>query len=318
MNFFSILVSKYDDFYDRAPKNINLAAWLNGIDDIRPLVEAIRKEPDKDKRNALKKRLPAITPSGIFDGRGEDHLIQHSGLICLDFDGVDAERAKSLASVLPYVAFAGVSASGGGIYCLIPLKRPERHKNHFEALKKDMAAIGLNVDPICANVSHLRFYSFDDNPYLNPEAVAYDKEAAPKKKLNVDMNIPKRNDMEVAPDPVIIRLLAKIHKRKVDITATYADWLAVGGVLASMYGEGGRGLYHQFSWYHPEYKESRCDGQYDKCLAYASGFGVGLLMNVCKKYGVLLMANGDGNPPSSVSGGHRRRLNLIGEGRVNN
>ncbi len=293
MNFFKIEVSKYDDFRDRAPKNINLAAWLHGIDDLRPLVEAIRKEDDPVKAKALKKRLPAITPSGIFSGRGEDHLLQHSGLICLDFDGVDVDHGKNILSSLPYVAYAGRSASGGGIYCLIPLKRPERHKNHFEALKKDMAAINLHVDPICANVSHLRFYSFDDRPYLNPEAVAYDKIIEPAKRPV------KIGDVDA--DPVVIRLLSKVHFHKRDITATYSDWLAVGGVLASLYGEGGRGIFHQFSWYHPDYKESQCDNQYDKCLAYAGGFGIGLLMNVAKKYGVLL-ANGGG---SSIL--HRRR-----------
>ncbi len=295
MDFFRVEVSKYNEFYDRAPTNINLAAWLSGINHLRPLVEAIRKETNEVKRKALKKTLPAITPSGIFSGRGEDHLLNHSGLICLDFDNVDVDRAKYLLSGIKYVAYAGISASGGGIYALIPLKRPERHKMHFSALQKDMAAIGLHVDPICGNVSHLRFYSFDDHPYINPEAVAYEKVIEPAKR--------RINGSDA--DPIILRLLQKIHLKKKDITSSYADWLAVGSVLASMYGETGRGLYHQFSWYHPEYKESRCDRQYDKCLAYAGGYGVGLLLNIAKKHGVLV-ANGSGIHPSS-SGGLRRR-----------
>ncbi len=299
MNFFEIEVSKFKDFRDRAPKRINLAAWLSGIDDLRPLVEAIRKEDDPAKVKALKKRLPAITPSGIFSGRGEDHLIQHSGLICLDFDKVDVDRGKYILSGLPYVAYAGVSASGGGLYCLIPLKRPNALKKHFTALKKDMADIGLDVDPMCSNVSNLRFYSFDDKPYLNPDAVSYGKIIEP-----VERRTPKANDIN-GVDPLMMRLLAKIHFRKVDITSTYADWLAVGGVVASMYGEGGRGIFHQFSWYHPEYKESKCNAQFDKCLAYAGGFGLGLLLNVCQKYGVMV-ADGCGYP-SSASKGCRTR-----------
>ncbi len=53
----------------------------------KDLVLRIRNEKDKTDRNELKKQLPAICFSGTFNKRSDASLIEHSGLICLDFDG---------------------------------------------------------------------------------------------------------------------------------------------------------------------------------------------------------------------------------------
>jgi len=56
------------------------------------LVKEIRKEKDKEKRNILKQKLPAICFSGQFIKRNDDAISQHSGFICLDFDGFKLKR----------------------------------------------------------------------------------------------------------------------------------------------------------------------------------------------------------------------------------
>ena len=53
----------------------------------KELVKKIRLEKNKSERNELKKQLPAICFSGQFTKRADNSLSQHSGLICLDFDG---------------------------------------------------------------------------------------------------------------------------------------------------------------------------------------------------------------------------------------
>jgi len=52
----------------------------------KELVKRIRNEKDKSERNELKKQLPAICFSGTFTKRADSAIIEHSGLICLDFD----------------------------------------------------------------------------------------------------------------------------------------------------------------------------------------------------------------------------------------
>ena len=56
------------------------------------LVKKIRAEKDKGKRNDLKKNLPAICFSGQFKKRSDSSIENHSGLICLDFDGYKKKK----------------------------------------------------------------------------------------------------------------------------------------------------------------------------------------------------------------------------------
>lgn len=55
----------------------------------KELVKRIRLEQKKQERNELKKQLPAICFSGVFTKRNDSSIQEHSGLICLDFDGYD-------------------------------------------------------------------------------------------------------------------------------------------------------------------------------------------------------------------------------------
>ena len=58
----------------------------------KDLVKKIRAEKNKPERNELKKQLPAICFSGTFNKRADNSLIEHSGLICLDFDGYEKQK----------------------------------------------------------------------------------------------------------------------------------------------------------------------------------------------------------------------------------
>ena len=73
----------------------------------KDLVKRIRAEKNKSERNELKKNLPAICFSGIFNKRNDASIIKHSGIICLDFDGYDKKKElimyKETLSRDPYV-----------------------------------------------------------------------------------------------------------------------------------------------------------------------------------------------------------------------
>ena len=58
----------------------------------KELVEIIRNETKKDLRNEMKKRLPAICFSGEFSKRADNCIVEHSGIICIDFDGFRDEQ----------------------------------------------------------------------------------------------------------------------------------------------------------------------------------------------------------------------------------
>ena len=57
----------------------------------KDLVEKIRVETDKKAQNELKKKLPCICFSGIFEWRANAGIKSHSGLVALDFDGMNQD-----------------------------------------------------------------------------------------------------------------------------------------------------------------------------------------------------------------------------------
>ena len=73
-------------------RNINLV--LKRIQDgaSKDIVKKIRAEKDKSNRNILKQKLPAICFSGTFTKRSDKAIKEHSGLICLDFDGYKNDK----------------------------------------------------------------------------------------------------------------------------------------------------------------------------------------------------------------------------------
>ena len=266
---------------DTQPKEISLLRWLEGSPRLNGIVDQIRRESDKEKRTELKKQLPAITPSGLFSGRKDSDLIKHSGFIALDFDDCDPQKAKFTLSGIVNVFYAGLSASGRGVWALIPIRYPDHHHRHFQALQADFASLGLQMDTTCKNIARLRFYSYDSNPIFNMDAITYEKLAP------IPTYKPPRHDNR--DNDSLSALINKVVASKIDITQTYEDWYMIGAALASRYGEGGRSMFHAISQFHPEYNPGSCDRQYSRCLRYTPGVGPGMVFSIAQRYGILLV-----------------------------
>jgi len=145
---------------------------LNRIKDGKnsELVKRIRSEKNKSERNELKKKLPSICFSGIFNKRSDSALVEHSGLICLDFDGYEKkkdlteDRLKFEKNKFVFAVF--VSPSGNGLKVLVKIPRDsENHTKYFNSLKKHFAS--PYFDTTSKNVSRVCYESFDKQLYVN-------------------------------------------------------------------------------------------------------------------------------------------------------
>ena len=139
----------------------------------KDVVERIRKEKDKEKRNIIKKELPAICFSGEFSKRADNALVQHSGLICLDFDGFntvkDMNAAKKQMSSDEYIMSVFISPSGIGLKALVKIPSdPENHRGYFKSLEE---YFGMDeFDKSCKNESRVCYESYDPKIYVNYES----------------------------------------------------------------------------------------------------------------------------------------------------
>jgi hypothetical protein len=141
------------------------------------LINAIRMESDKAKRNELKKGLPAILFSGKFLKREDSAMIEHSGKIVLDFDNfkditeVSMWRKNLLKSYKNrFVNALFLSPSGLGIKIIVRIKpcTESEHKGYFKALQKYFN--DEHFDSNCSNVGRICYSSFDPDLICQPES----------------------------------------------------------------------------------------------------------------------------------------------------
>lgn len=148
-----------------------------------PEIKQIREAENKDLKAKLKRTLPAVTFSGLFENSHKaSELIKHSGFICIDIDSVDhangqsfdTQEMKTYLSKIDVVYFACLSVGGRGLMALVPIRYPERHKDHFKQMQSDFQAIGIKIDVACSDVSRLRFITFDPEPVWKETATLYE------------------------------------------------------------------------------------------------------------------------------------------------
>lgn len=182
MNYKDITISIFSSCKsNRSNQTTNIWEWLLMRKDSSGIIQSIRETSDAKEIGRLKRMLPCATMSGIFRERKADKIESGSGLICIDVDGkdnpeiTDVEVLKEISAKLDCVLYSGLSVSGKGIFCLIPLSNPQRHMEHYYALERDFKDLGITIDPSCTDISRLRFQSYDPSPYVNPGAIVYDK-----------------------------------------------------------------------------------------------------------------------------------------------
>ena len=272
------------------PVTINLLTWLHSAKH-RPKIEALRLVEDKAARDAIKATLPAITPSAVFTYRQEASIVpgSHTRLLQFDIDLKDNTHIRNYAdlkaqiSKLPCVAYCGLSASGKGYWGLVPIAYPERHGQHFDALKRVFAHYKIKIDTKPRNVASLRGYSYDPAPYV-PEQVQvfelHDRPTLPHKR-----DFTRTTDADTERERVEV-CIQQVLRQGTYIGDNYADWYAVGCGLGNGFGESGRNYFHHVSQNYPGYQSGATDKQFTACLRANSKATLGTFFHLCKQVGI--------------------------------
>jgi len=146
----------------------------------KELITLIRKERDKARRSDLKKELPSICFSGTFTKRSDQSLVEHSGLICLDFDGYEDHaalvEAKEALKEDAYTYAVFVSPSGYGLKVLVKIPpTPELHKSYFNGLQQYYN--DPHFDITSKNISRVCYESYDPLLHVNEDSEVFKQEA---------------------------------------------------------------------------------------------------------------------------------------------
>lgn len=284
-NPLDVQVSLFSSMTNPVPvRDVNLYGWLtktNGM--LMKHVSRCRSCHDKNKRGRMKRNFYAITPSGTFLHQRNDAILNPSGLISIDIDNIDVDEAKEKLARLSYIAYAGLSVSGDGVWALIPIASSKNFTEHFRSIQRDIKEkLGIEIDKSCSNISRLRCYAYDENAYFNLQADVYTgryTEPIVERKCNFGTDVDSRR---------LMALIDLISNTGVDITCDRADWVKIGMALAGEYGENGRDMFHKISEYNAGYSQSECDKQYKSFLKSGKKCSIASIFYIADSYGVRL------------------------------
>jgi hypothetical protein len=176
----------------------------------KEVVNAIRKEKDREERNKLKKKLPAICFSGTFKKRNDTSLIDHSGYICLDFDGYPSKKEMMAArdEIISdrYVYSCFVSPSGDGLKVIVRIPKDSmNHKHYFKSLQQHFNS--QFFDPTSKNISRVCYESYDPLIYINEFSDIWDSMTQESKDYSTDETLLPKIRL-TKTDEIIRRLLS--------------------------------------------------------------------------------------------------------------
>jgi hypothetical protein len=198
-------ISVYKNLFATAPiKDTSVFKILDLIKngEYKKQIASIRIESDKDKRKALKEKLPLVTFCGTFTTRANANLKAHSGLTCLDFDHVDKLDElieKVNKDAFTFVSF--ISPSGNGLKVLVKIPFVDNNNdyqdyylelvNHYKKY--------FTLDESTKDISRSCYLSYDENLFINNESQIFtDKFHRPLPIEQKIINIPVTDKNEIA------------------------------------------------------------------------------------------------------------------------
>ena len=267
-------------------------------------ITLLRAEPDTDVRNALKKTLPAATISGTFSRRAANAITHYNGLVCLDFDAKDnpdltPDQMKAILADINEVAYAARSVGGAGVFAIVPTNNtdPTLHPRLVEILEGLFRKMGLVIDRACKDVSRLRFVSWDEKAWTNPDPAVFDA----ARWLSVAAQNDERESRR--PRPVFIReprrdgdtvrrrveeYIAAIEGSARDVTENYDDWIRLGFALANAFGADGEDYFQRISQFNPKYDHAETARKFQNCLTNGRSTRIGTFFKILNDQGIRL------------------------------
>ena len=247
---------------------------------VRAKVEALRSLPyGSEAFSQAKRSMPCYTPSGEFSVRNSEGLVKHSGVLCIEWDAVaDCSELKELLGSLPFIFYAGLSCSGRGVFALVKIAEPTKHREYFRALSEYFGGIGYRVDESGKDVCRLRVASYDAEPIFNANSEVWSE----LPQVVAPTYTPR---MATATDErLLLAGVEYITRHGIDITQGRNNWLAIGSCVKSIMGAGGEDVFVALSRHHPKYRENDARKTYHTISG--SGYGIGVFASACSRAGV--------------------------------
>lgn len=259
---------------------ITMIDFLNGVKFGKwsSLIEPIMAEPEKKKRDAMKRNVPSVTIAGVFRERKASMLIEHSGYMAIDIDSF-TDRSQLLSDPYTYALFG--SASGRGIVTIVKVN-PDKHTESYHWISEYyFKNFGIAVDEAPKSVASLRYLSFDPELFVNERSKKSGVKTYKRPKASESMPI-------VLPDTVAAEMCQEAASIGADVAPDYQSYWKLGCSLAAGFGEAGRSMFHVLCAVSDKYNHDQAEKKFSECLRVypQSGVSVGTFYWMLKQQGI--------------------------------
>lgn len=281
-----MIISKINNL-NAEPKDIELDQYVTYVQTgaTQDAILEIRNTVDEEKRKKLKASLPSVVFGGIFKDRvRKANLVEKTGLIGLDIDGLDVSELNTIRALLekdPYSIIVNISAGGKGFCVVMKYKVTNDFTETFAAIEKYyLEQYGIVLDSACKNINRLRFISYDPDIYYSTKARTWTqtfKEASVKKHEKIIM---VQSDFD--------EVIKQIQTQGIDLCdEDYAKYRAIGFAISEQFGEQGRDYFHIVCQNGAKYKQRDADKHYTNfCKATGHGITIATFYHYCKEKGI--------------------------------
>ena len=154
----------------------------------REYADKVRNARTGEEMDRAKFDAPGFSFSGIFERRGKERLIRHSGIMAIDIDHLDGDVFSEKERLMknPYVYSVFLSISGKGLKVLVKVPESldaESHKLYYRAIAEDF---GVDEDRRAQDVARYTNVTYDPDLHLNPGALVWDKTVEVKEETTIN------------------------------------------------------------------------------------------------------------------------------------
>lgn len=221
------------------------------IDELRKICEE-KEDGWQEKKRQLKLQLQCFTPSKYGYSRKLRDNSEYNNIISFDVDEKDNDLP--LGQIWQklinnkYTLYCGLSASGKGLYGFyMGNGNINDYTAQFNAMVKHLKQMGINADTSCADITRLRFCSFDKDEYWNmcaePFLLKEQNHTPSQSNIKSNFEHKQRTKLDEKEKEWFNDIINEVKQNKLSLTNNHQESRAIALELAYYFGVDGLTYY---------------------------------------------------------------------------
>jgi len=251
-----------------------------------------------------KEQSPCAILQGVNPERKADTFASLARVLCIDIDApkpgepdngnawvTDWDQVKNQLGVLPWIAYAGISAGGRGVFMLIPIARDDAqsYAEYYNAWAYLLQQhFGLVTDASCKNRNRLRFMTHEPAPIINRAALVWDKWLQIPQDWRGGAQLAQPCTLDDEQKNMVRDAVEYCTRNGVNLADSYDDWMRIAAFFAHCWDDQeGNAVFHALASLSPKYRTGENERKLQNLARmHPNPVKIGTFVKLCKDAGV--------------------------------